>query len=218
MRLRNIINPLVFAIIAILFTTPVNAALTSYSDWASFNAALPTGSQTLDFDSLSYGTIISDGESVDGITFSYNFGGIQIMVSDIFDTTSSPNFLGTNDGDILQDGDNLSISFAASNSVGMYFITADEMYDNDIIISTKSGSAGLVASEYLALIDGSKAFFVGLIDDTGSFTSADISTIGGGYFLYNLDDITISPVPIPGAFSLMFSALFGVFCIKKKLK
>lgn len=209
-----------FLFISLLFfiTSTSHAALLTFTDQASFLAALPGPSNTLDFDSLSAGTTIANGETVEGITFNYNFGGVQMKVSNTYDTTSSPNFLGTTDADILQDGDDFDLSFGPVNAIGMYFITADEMFDDDITLSAGGTSIGLsVADAGTDVGDGGIPFFLGIIDDTNTFTTASITTIGGGFFLYNVDDITTSVVPLPGALWLFLSGLLGLFTVRKKV-
>ena len=202
-----------------LFTSSSQAALLTFTDQASFLAALPGPSSTLDFDSIAAGTTIGNGDTLDGITFNYNFGGVQMKVSDAYETTSSPNFLGTTDADILQDGDDFDLSFGPVNAIGMLFITADTMFDNDITLSAGGTSAGLsVADAGSDLGDGGIPFFLGIIDDTNTFTAASITTIGGGFFLYNVDDITTAVVPLPGALWLFISGLLGLIAVRKKIK
>ena len=163
--------------------------------------------------------IIADGGTVGGITFNYTFGppppsAPQLAITDgaafggggPFDTTSSPNFLGTTDGDVLLDGDNFDLSFAAANALGMFFITSpgDPMFDGDILLSAGALTASLEAAAVEeTLPDGGVVYFLGLIDTTASFTNASVSTIGGGFFFYNVDDITTAVVPEPGTFVML---------------
>ena len=205
-------NFVIAMILSMSFTFDANSAITTYSDYTSFLSALPSPASTLDFDSLSAGSTINDGATVDGVTFNYDFGDVQLTISDVFSTTSSPNFLGTNDSGVLQDGDNFGISFEPSYAIGMFFITADEMFDDDIILSAAGASAGLVANDAGAdLGDGGIPYFLGIIDDMNTITSAEITTIGGGFFLYNIDDITTTVVPLPAAFIMFLSGLLGLF-------
>ncbi len=191
-----------------------NAAPIIYTDQAAFMASLPGSASTLDFDSLAANTIIEDGSSVDGITFNYDYGTVQMQVGNVFDTTSPRNSLGTDDLDVFQDGDNFSLSFAPVNAIGMFFIIADEIFDNDITLTAGGISAGLSAASAGAdLGDGGIPYFLGIIDDMNTFTTADIATIGGGFFLYTIDDITTA-VPLPAAlwlfgFGLMALVTFG---------
>ena len=58
----------------------------AYTDNTAFMADLPGPATTLDFDSLAVGTTIANGDTVGGITFNYDFGGVQMLVTDVFDT------------------------------------------------------------------------------------------------------------------------------------
>lgn len=202
---------------AVVFASSIsNAALVTYTDQAAFMAALPGPANILDFDSLFAGTTIADGGTVDGITFNYDFGGGQMQVSDAFDTTSPPNYLGTDDAGVFQDGDDFDLSFVPVNAIGMFFITADEMFDDDITLSAAGTSVGLsVADAGSDVGDGGIPYFLGIIDDTNPFTTASITTIGGGFFLYNVDDI-VTAVPLPGALWLFGSGLFGLLAVRRR--
>ena len=57
----------------------------------------------VDFDTSPTG-IVASGSSVGGITFTYDFGGVSLKISDVYDTTSPDNFLGTDDSDNLGRG------------------------------------------------------------------------------------------------------------------
>jgi hypothetical protein len=200
-------------------TGTASATLLTFTDQAAFLAALPGPANTLNFDTLAAGTTIADGDTVDGISFHYDFGGVQMQVSDGFNTTSSPNFLGTDDADVLQDGDDFDLSFGPVNAIGMFFMTADEMFDNDIILSAAGSSVGLnVLDAGADLGDGGIPYFLGIIDTANPFTTASITTIGGGFFLYNVDDITTAVVPLPGALWLLLSGFAGLFAATRKAR
>ncbi len=172
------------------------AAPATYTDQAAFTAALPGPGTTEDFDGIAAGTVIASGTSVGGITFTYNLDGVQLKVSDAYDTTSSANFLGTEDADILQDGDDLSLGLAPVNAIGLYLMTTDTLADGDLSLTAGGATAALVAADVQqTLADGSTVYFLGIIDPETAFTSASLTTIGGGSFLYNLDDITTAQAP-----------------------
>lgn len=214
------IKKLLLAFFAIAYAVNGNAALLTFTDQASFLGALPGAVNTLDFDSVAAGTTIGDGDTEGGITFNYpllNSFGVQMQVSDVFLTTSGTNSLGTDDADVFQSGDDFSLSFGPVNAIGMHFITADEMFDNDIVLSAGSGSVALsVAAAGADLGDTGIPFFLGIIDTENTFMSASISSFCCGAFLFNVDDITTAVVPIPGALWLFASGLIGLFAARKK--
>ena len=201
-------------------THTLTAAPIAFTDRAAFDAAVSgltnVSSSTLDFDGLSAGTTIADGGTVDGITFNYSelaSFGIDMQVSTGFDTTSGSNFLGTTDADLFLDGDNFSLDFGPVNAIGMYFISADPMFDDDITLTAGGATASLVASDEQSLFaDGGVAFFLGIIDDAATFTSASIETIGLGAFLYNVDDIVTAKAnpPVVGVAEPGILALFAL--------
>lgn len=125
-----------------------------------------------------------------------------------------------NDGDVLQDGDDFELNFLPSYAIGMYFITTGdtegEMYDDDITLSAGGGSVGLDAGALVDLGSDWQAYFLGIVDNAHPLTKAKIATVGGGYFLYNVDDITTSPVPEPGTFLLVGVGLAGLACTRRR--
>lgn len=214
-----------------LFSAHLNAATTTYTDQTAFLAALSSPANTLDFDSTAAGTLIPSGSTLGGLSFTYNFGGSSLSVTDgnqfggggPFDTTSGANFLGTDNSDLLIDDDDFDLGFAASNAIGFSVITAEtpgfSLFDDDIQLTAGGATALLdVNSVQQTLGDGSLVFFLGLIDDSASFTSASLSTPNSsGSFFYNLDDIvTTSAVPLPGALWLFGSGLAGLIAFSQR--
>jgi hypothetical protein len=199
---------------------PAGALPVAYTDEAAFSAALPGPAVVADFDGIAAGTVIPSGGSADGITFSYDFGGVDLIVTDgdqaggggPFDTTSPPNFLGTSDFDLLLDGDDLGLGFAAANAIGLFIVTAEvpgvTLFDGDIRLSAGGATASLdVDAVQQTLADGSLVFFLGVVDVAATLTSASLETFGGGgAFLFNVDDI-VTAVPEPGAFALLAPGL-----------
>lgn len=218
-------------LVTTLFSAHLYAATTTYTDPAAFLAALPGAANRLDFDSSAAGALIPSGSSLGGLTFTYNFGGGSLVATDgnqfggggPFDTTSGANFLGTDNSDLIIDDDDFTLDFAASNAIGFSVITAEtpgfSLFDDDIQLSVGGTTALLdVDAVQQTLADGSLVFFIGLIDDSASFTTASLSTPNSSdSFFYNIDDIvTTSAVPVPGALWLFGSGLAGLIALSKR--
>lgn len=167
-------------------------AVTAYTDQAAFLADLPGTPQSLNFDSAASGTAIADGGSLGGVAFNYDLGGVSLQVVDL-PTTSPPHALGTDDGGVFQDGDSFQMTFAPTRAVGLFVISLDPLLNNDITLRVGGEAVGLDASDVQQILsDGSSVFFLGLIDDANSFTTASLVADSGEpspVFLFNVDDI-----------------------------
>ena len=197
----------------VLLTGSAVADLTAYTSQSAFLSALP-GSALLsgtDFESCTPGEIISDGNSIDGITFNFSFGGPEMKISDAYTTTSGSNFLGTTDFDVFVSGDGFSLGFGPQNAIGMHFITADNLVDNDISLDFGGITANL---ESLAiedtLTDGSKVYFLGIINTDAMFTTATVNSNGNALFFYNVDDIQLAAIPEPASAALVTLCAVGL--------
>lgn len=199
-----------------------------YTDSNQFMADLYGDVKKLNFDNQ-YPNIISSGDTIDGITFDYNIGGVNLAITDgsffgntinpPWASTSPPFFLGTDDGDVFMGGDIFNLSFNHSNAIGMFFISADPLFNNDIMLTAGGLTAGIDVNNFITLYDDSSAFFLGIIDNESSFTSAKISSIGE-YFFYNVDDIITSPisaVPEPATIILYGSGI-GIASVIRRRK
>lgn len=170
-----------------------------YTDQAAFSSALPVASTIANFDGTTADTLVPSGTAIDGITFAYDFGGISLKVATTatagYSTTSGAHFLGTDDADILQDGDDILLSFPSSSAIGLYIISNDELLENDVTLAAGGASASIVAADVQAtLADGSNVYFLGIVDAAAAFTSASLTTPGNGEFLFNIDDVVIAYV------------------------
>ncbi len=183
------------AVIGLAANEPLQAEPAAYSALANFAAALPTEPRVLDFDRMPSGMTIENAASADGITFQYDFDGLAMKVSHLYATTSAPNFLGTVDGGMFHDGDDFTLAFPPGRAIGLFFISADPLLDGDITVSAAGKTAALVAEDVHAILsDGSRVYFLGIVDEQGAFTNARVHALPGGFFLYNVDDIMTAPL------------------------
>ncbi len=218
-RLLATVSTLVLSITA---ATQCLAVLVGYTDRSAFEAAAVGGTTVVDFDTESTGTVAS-GSTIDGITFTYDFGTVSMTIDDAFDTTSPPNYLGTDDGGVFLDGDDIDFSFAPSTGFGLYIITADELFDDDLELTVDGETVGIVAADVEgSLPDDSDVYFLGIqSDDNSTFTTASLTGLGGGFFFYNLDDVvTAQMVAIPEAgsvltWTVMSGICFGVVAVRR---
>lgn len=166
----------------------------SYTRYTDFVSAAPTPIATLDFDELDPGTTIDQASTTSDITFEYDFGGIPMKIAHVYATTSTPNFLGTSDGGMFHDGDDFSLSFPAGHAIGLFFITADPLFDGDLTLTANGITAKLTTANIeKTLPDGSSVYFLGIVDNKDVFTKANIVALAGGFFLFNIDDIVTAP-------------------------
>ena len=214
---RKFVVVLVF-IFSLMVTEYVVAAPVVFTDSAAFNTAISSYSNsTLNFDSSVAGSLIADGGTLGGIIFNYPTlasSAVTMQIVTGSPTTSGLNFLGTDDGNLFQAGDGFSLSFAASHAIGMFFISADEMFDYDIELTVNSTTAFLKVSDAIVLDAFNNAYFLGIVDDTNTFNSVEVSSLStcGVCFLYNVDDITTattpsSSIPAPSVIWLLVAGL-----------
>lgn len=179
------------AVVAVVLTAAaVSAGAQGHTDRAAFLAALPGPPETFGFDALPFGMTIAAGTTTGGIGFAYDFGGAALKVTGLYPAVSAPHALGSTDADILQDGDDLALSFAATHAIGLSIITREVLEDDDLVLTAggqRIGVRGPAIQQVLA--DGSNVYFLGVVSPSRAFDSATLTTTGGGYFFYNLDDI-----------------------------
>lgn len=184
--------------IGIVVSGAASAEPRVFADQEKFAAALPTAPQILNFDEMPAGTTIADAATAGGIKFSYDFEGLAMKVAHLYATTSSPNFLGTVDGGMFHDGDNFTLTFEPGTAIGLHFISADPLMDGDIKVIAGGVTASLVARQVQqTLPDGSRVYFLGVVDTTAPITQARVEALAGGFFLYNVDDIVTAPLGAP---------------------
>jgi hypothetical protein len=204
------------------------ASATPFTDPALFSAAvslLPASSTTLDFESVAVGTTIpSSGGSLGDITFASST--LDLIVSTGFSTTSGDGYLGLDDGgdEVFMPPDDLwGMTFASPlRALGLYFISSDELFAGDIVLTTPIGTAeNGTAPQTLA--DGGLAYFIGIVSETTPFSVADVTygpAVTDTFFLYNVDDITTvtdaaAPIPEPSTI-LLTSPVLAVMWMRRR--
>lgn len=191
--------------VGVMFAGPAGPAFAEpvvFSDHAEFTAALPTAPRILDFDQMAPGETIADAATAGGITFNYDFEGLAMKVAHLYATTSAPNFLGTGDGGMFHDGDDFTLTFEPGSAIGLYFISADPLIDGDIKVIAGGATAALDARRVQhTLPDGSRVYFLGIVDTEAPITRARVEALIGGFFLYNVDDIITAPISAPSVAS-----------------
>ncbi|MEZ4332613.1 MAG: hypothetical protein R3F35_12700 [Myxococcota bacterium] len=209
-------------LLAGLADSAAKAAPAFHTSAIAFFASLPGGALTADFETLPSGEIIASGAAVEGLVVDHDLGGVDLIVTDgtaaggsgPFATTSGSRFLGSGDLDLLVDGDDLDFHFGAAHAVGLFVITAEtpgtSLFDGDVRLQVGGAAVSLDVDDVQStLADGSRVFFLGLIDPEASFTSASLRTFGaGGEFAFNVDDV-ITALPEPAPESALAVALLG---------
>ncbi len=167
---------------------------TGYLDRAGFMAAVS---------SLGANTV-----GAAAVIFNYSLAGANIQVRSVsdamtMDTPSQPNYAGTDDGGVFQDGDNITIASRGPMfyALGLSISTADALQSGDIMLTANGHQVSLDAQAIEATLqDGAREYFLGIVDTSG-FTLADLTTIGGGYFVHTLDNVVVATDLSGGVFS-----------------
>lgn len=228
------------ALLACLAATGAPVAITSRADFDSQWSSQVEVSRTLRLDQsfddpASAGAVYADGGSWSGaglpaVTLRYAStgndlasSGVQLVQASGAMTTSGAGYLGTDDGGLLQSGDDFDLVFDAApaggqavrwRAVGLYVISADPLQDGDIWLEAGGATVWLDADapEPFNLADGT-VYFLGLFDQGTGFDALRLRSICCGAFLFNVDDVVMVAetaghgVPLPGTAPLVVLAL-----------
>ena len=211
---------------------PAQAALSSFTSKAAFDAALASLSQvqSVDFDSVAAGTDFASGTGTGGLTFSYAIAGpATLSVSDTFLTTSGTHYLGLNNSDTaFYLGDSFTINFNRTvHALGLYLIAGSDAQAGDMQLSVATGSVFNAAAPDTLLADGGRAFYLGLVEsNVGSgFMSATINMVAtpNAFLAVTADDITSAVnvggvVPEPGTWGLMLGGLGALAALRRRAR
>lgn len=190
-----------FLLLTFSFVSHSFAATNIYHSQADFLSAA-SGMDILkeDFDSFAAPVIVPNGADFGDFTLNYATSGFDVMIDNVYDTTSPTNYLGTTDGGAFFGGDSLTFTFDQAQQGFALYITAGFeiiIYDDDFTLTTNSGvTAGnsAVPDAGVTLSDGD-AYFLGFIetDPNLSFNQITLSSVSDDYY-YNVDDV-IAVVP-----------------------
>ncbi len=212
----------------LFLASPSSADIITYTSSTSFHAALASNSftaQTLDFESEIAGTTYGSPSTIGQISFDV-FGPPDLIVTDDFAAASGVNYLGMDSVGLANQftgGYNIDLSFASSHAIGFNIITGEiantSIFDNDIqLVVPGLGTALLDVDDLQATVGGTDSvFFVGLINTTGTFTTAEIryDAAAVGTITYNIDDITTA-VPEPNSMLFVFIACACFFGVRRR--
>jgi hypothetical protein len=218
------------AVLGWLWGGVAQAALLTFTDQALFQNAISSspGQSTLDFEDppLAAGTTLMSGDSAGGITFTFALGGLDVIVTNQFHTTSGTQYLGLDDGGdaLFFSGDALTLGFSGPrHAVGLFVIgTPGDVQDGDVVLSVSAGSVMNTTTMPMpsVLPDGGEAFFLGLVqtDSALGFTSATLASLGdisNPTFFWSADDITTAGrpttvIPEPGTLVLLGTGMLGL--------
>lgn len=179
-----------------------SAGVVFFTSSAAFDATLGAAPKVIeDYEAYTADSTIANGTVLNGIRYDTFPAGTQGRIDNTFSAFDSRS-LALDRGsvpptpDYFFDGDQLSISFTTPvRAFGVFFNANLTPNTTDLSVVTPVGTASTGGPTY----DTDTFYFAGLISDT-PFTTA---TIGSGVLpngsSFNLDNLTYSTVPEPGA-------------------
>ena len=189
---------------------PSAHAYVSYASRASFDAAFPTPI-TENWDSYAHGTVVLNGASLNGITYSSSSGDAVVTSADGFLTTTGAGSLGRTPFNFFGSGD--SITFTFTNPLTAFGIDINTFASGpgDYIATLSNGD--VIGSVYDPFPGYSTGEFLGF--STSAFTSLTLSTASG--YAYTLDSLRAvegdrpsAVVPEPAPLALFAVGLLGI--------
>lgn len=205
------------ALLFLMTISALKAAPVFFTDsnlYATAVASLPASAQTQTFDGVPAGTLVPQGAPWQGITYSSNLAGQDLLVSTGLDTVSSPNYLGV-DGraaNAFHSGDEFRFDMQLSLAFGLFVLSREgTVLENDFQLVAAGDSVFNSAAPERTLADGTAVYFLGVVDPDG-FTSTQFISFGdpdSPFFTFSIDSVSNAPVPEPST-SLMVAGALGL--------
>jgi hypothetical protein len=189
----------------VLASAGAHAAVVTFTDRSAFASAVAAlGGQdaaVIDFESFAAGTLITSGQTVQGVTFTPGLApGFQLAVRNS-GGTSGTNALGTSNSggsstDALALGEAIDFGFAQqTRAFGIEILVQDNFnfLANDVNLSFAGATLGNPVGNAGSPINGVNALFLGIIDNAAGHNSARIQfgPTAGDFAdaLFDLDDL-----------------------------
>lgn len=215
---------LVLVLFPVILLTAVQAQATivTYSSRAAFDAAVGHTFET--WDEFANGTVITDGSTVNGITYNYipdtlDFrSGVNFMVTNAFAYSSYPNTLGlTGDPDYFTfDG----VQFGFSQPISTFAIDISTVATADGVFKATTGLGDTILSYFDPFPGIETGQFIGFTSDTPfssvSLAFADENSPNNAAWVVD----TLRYTPLPPSLLLLGSGLagLGLLRLRKRFK
>ena len=185
--------------------TSGNAAVISFSSRAAFDAAFP-GAFRETWDTYADGTVIPNGSSLNGITYTSSTG--NAVVTNDFLPSTSPNGLGRTTINFFTASDSITFTFGSSlgSSLRAFGIDINTFATNNGAYSATTNLGDVVGSFFDPFPSRATGQFVGFHSDT-YFSSVTIAAAATNE-TYTLD--TLRAVPEPATAALLALGLLGL--------
>ena len=186
---------------------PVHAALTVYTDAATWQAAV-VSSTSINFDDLADSTPLAG--QYPGVSFSAFNGGNPLVVEYSF-TQSGLNVVSLGDPPLRGPG-GVAMDFTQQQR-GMAFWYLDSQFTGNMV--TVYGAGNLLLGSYeMAFPHPAEWLFVGFIDSGSDIRRVTVASAPND--MIALDSLQMAPVPEPASVALMLVGLVAVCAVRRR--
>lgn len=209
MFLRKPLFVLAFVLIA-SFSQFASAALVPFNTTAAFNNQLTASGLNGHFVNAFETTTVTPGLSVtaNGVGYTLTGGGDGIQILNAPNSTSTGTkslaYNGGADVDFIE-GDIITLTLpAGTRGLSLRLITQtpqDSLSFGTLTVGSTVAQAQFVPGDPIAGSTSFKSYYLGIVDNSSTISSATLTFTGGGTF-YRIDDVGIVAVPEPSSFAL----------------